>query len=50
MPARSILSGGCLAVLLTRPDSGVTVAALTNDERLQGYLAVPDLLADIAEA
>lgn len=41
---------GYRAVLLTRPDSGVTVAALINDERLDAFWAASDLLADIAAA
>jgi hypothetical protein len=40
---------GYLGTVLTRPDSGVTVGALTNDERLQGFWATASGLADIAE-
>jgi D-alanyl-D-alanine carboxypeptidase len=41
---------GYQSVLLTRPESGVTVAALINDERLSGFSSVPDLLANIAQS
>lgn len=41
---------GYVTTLLTRPDSGVTVAAMTNDQLLQGFWPVADQLADIAES
>jgi D-alanyl-D-alanine carboxypeptidase len=41
---------GYVATLLTRPESAVTVAALTNDQQLQGFWPVADQLADLAES
>lgn len=42
-------SMGYLATLETRPDTAITVAVLTSDERLQsGFWGVADLLAEIA--
>jgi D-alanyl-D-alanine carboxypeptidase len=41
---------GYLASLLVRPRTGVTVAVLGNDERLQAFWAVAGRLADAAEA
>jgi len=40
---------GYRAVLLTRPSTGVTVAALSSDERLDGFWSVAGAMADLAE-
>ncbi len=40
---------GYRTALLTRPGSAVTVAVLSNDERLQDFWKIADQLADIAE-
>jgi hypothetical protein len=40
---------GYRSVLVTRPESGVTVATLDNDERLADFTSLAGLLADIAD-